>query len=141
MIKTELAPGLRSLGFTGSGRNYDLGWAEHWAMLGLQASQWSDRERLTFTINLLVVSRKVWAQQREEHAFLGAKPAPNIHPGPFAWHERIGMVMPDNLDTWWEVRAGGNTEPVAREALEAVEVYGLPAMREAAGGSEPNPLL
>ena len=48
MIKAQLAPGLRSLGFTGSGRTYDLGWAEHWAMLGLQASQWSDREELTF---------------------------------------------------------------------------------------------
>ena len=42
------------------------------------------------------------------------------------------MIMPDNLDKWWEVRAGDNTVPVAQDALEAVEVYGLPAMREAA---------
>jgi hypothetical protein len=129
MIKTHLAPGLRALGFKGSGRNYELPCPDHWVMLGLQGSKWSDSGEALFTINLLVVSRSVWERERAQLPYLGPKPKPNQLPGTFAWWERIGSLMPEREDKWWTVKAGMDTEDLSREVLLAVESYGLPAMR------------
>jgi hypothetical protein len=57
MMKTQVAPALRGLGFKGSGQNYELPSPGHWAMLGFQKSAWSDASALRFTVNVLVVSR------------------------------------------------------------------------------------
>jgi hypothetical protein len=57
LMKTLIAPGLRALGFKGSGQNYQLPSDDHWAMLGFQKSVSSDSETIRFTINVLVVSR------------------------------------------------------------------------------------
>jgi Domain of unknown function (DUF4304) len=108
MLKTQLAPGLRELGFKGSGRSYELPCPDHWAMLGLQGSKWNDSSEVLFTINLLVVSRSLWERERAQDSYLGAKPKPNYMHGTFAWWQRIGSLMPKLL---------------------AVESYGLPAMR------------
>ena len=128
-VKAHLAPGLRALGFKGSGRNYELPCRDHWAMLGLQASQWSDSNEVRFTVNLLVVSKDVWERERAERPSLGRKPGANAHPGRFAWWERIGLLMPDGTDKWWAVEAGMRPEGLAQEVLQAVEAYGLPALR------------
>jgi Domain of unknown function (DUF4304) len=129
MIKTQLAPGLRALGFKGSGRHYELACPDHWAMLGLQGSQWGDSGEASFTVNLLVVSRSVWERERIQLSYLAAKPNPNQLPGAFAWSKRIGKLMPEHEDKWWAVKAGMNTDELSREVLQAVESYGLPAMR------------
>ncbi|MDQ5821800.1 MAG: DUF4304 domain-containing protein, partial [Actinomycetota bacterium] len=101
MIKAQLAPGLRALGFKGSGRSYELPCPDHWAMLGLQGSKWSDSGEASFTVNLLVVSRSVWERERVEVSHRGPKPNPNQLPGRFAWWKRIGKVMPECEDKWW----------------------------------------
>jgi Domain of unknown function (DUF4304) len=129
LVKSQLAPGLRALGFKGSGRSYELPSTTHWAMLGLQASAWSDRKEVRFTVNLLVVPRDVWAAESASHPYLGAKASPNTHPGLFAWWARLGSLMPAGEDTWWRVAAGKSTERLAREVLQAIELYGLPALR------------
>ncbi len=133
MVKTQLAPHLRDLGFKGSGRHYDLQCPEHWALLGLQSSRWSDSSEVTFTVNLLVVSREAWEREIVQRPFIGPKPSANTHPGVFAWWKRLGTLMPDGEDKWWPVRAGKNTSEVAQEVLEAIEMYGLPAMHAQLG--------
>ena len=129
MVKAHLAPGLRALGFKGSGRNYELPCPEHWAMLGLQSSKWNDSREVHFTVNLLVVRRDVWERERVERSYLGAKPTANTRPGGFAWSERLGILMPKGRDEWWRLKAGEKSSKVAQKVLNAIEVYGLPAMR------------
>jgi Domain of unknown function (DUF4304) len=129
MVKTQLGPGLRALGFKGSGRHYELPSTDHWAMLGLQGSKWNDSAEASFTINLLVVSRSVWEQERTQLSYLGAKPNPNQLGPTFAWWKRIGNLMPEREDAWWTVTGGMNTADLSQEVLEAVEAYALPAMR------------
>jgi hypothetical protein len=41
--------------------------------------------------------------------------------------------MPEGVDKWWPVRAGRNTSEVVQEVLEAIEMYGLPAMHAQLG--------
>jgi Domain of unknown function (DUF4304) len=140
LVKTRVAPGLRALGFRGSGRRYELPSATHWALLGLQASQWSDANELRFTVNLLVVSRQAWTEESARRPHLGAAPSPNRAPGAFAWWRRLGPLLPAGGDRWWTVGPGADADGVAREVLAAVELYGLPAVRAAveagAGGGE-----
>jgi hypothetical protein len=52
MLRDEIAPELRAAGFKGSRQSFDLPSESHWAVLGFQKSAWSDRQRVTFTVNL-----------------------------------------------------------------------------------------
>jgi hypothetical protein len=129
MVKGQLAPGLRALGFKGSGRHYALPSETHWALLGLQSSYTSTDERVRFTVNLLVVSKSEWAAMRERRPTVEypTRPSAGTLWGPEPWDRRLGHVMGVG-DKWWEVRAGEDTTRVAAQVIDAVETYALPAM-------------
>jgi Domain of unknown function (DUF4304) len=57
LLKSLIAPGLRAIGFKGSGQNYRLSSDDHWAMLAFQKSTSSNATHVRFTANVLVVSR------------------------------------------------------------------------------------
>ena len=129
MMKSQIAPRLRALGFKGSGQSYELPSPDHWVMLGFQKSQWSDAADVRFTVNVLVVSRELWDEQRKERAYLPARPTANRLWGEFVWQRRIGRLLPAGEDIWWEVKPGMPTEQVADIVLRAVEDHALPAVR------------
>jgi len=57
MLRDQIAPRLRALGFTGSGHQYVWPAAEHWASLGFQKSRRGTGTELEFTVNVSVVGR------------------------------------------------------------------------------------
>jgi hypothetical protein len=138
MLRDEVAPALRASGLKGSGQRFELPSESHWALLGFQKSAWSDRQRLTFTVNLTVVARSVWTNGRRRWSQLPEQPGPNWALPPMMesafdtgyWHARIGELMPGNLDRWWEVNATPDSGAVAAEVVEAIVEYALPEMRE-----------
>jgi hypothetical protein len=65
MLRESVAPALRDLGFKGSGQNCHLPSDDVWALVGFQKSQWSEATKLTFTANITVASRRIWATARE----------------------------------------------------------------------------
>jgi hypothetical protein len=143
MLRDDVAPRLRALGFTGSGQNFALPSATHWALLGFQKSDFSDRGRVAFTINLTVVGREAWEQGSRD-----AWPAQPVRPpganwglppmleevfrGAY-WHSRIGLVMPGSRDRWWNVLADADNGDVAVAVVAEIEEFALPAMRERMG--------
>jgi hypothetical protein len=135
MMSEQVAPKLRALGFKGSGQRFTLPSESHWAILGFQRSAWGDSKKGQFTINLTVVSKEAWEASRTERPYRGAAPQPNAFEGVPAWEERIGSLIPGDLDRWWEVRGGGPTEQVAAEVLSVIEEYALPEMRRQIAGS------
>jgi hypothetical protein len=130
MMKTSIAPGLRALGFKGSGQNYALPSSGYWALLGFQKSSFSDASELRFTINVLVVAREAWEAKKAERPELRDRPTATTFWGDFVWQRRIGRLLPGNEDLWWELRADSHTEELASAVLWAVADYALPAMRE-----------
>ncbi len=50
------------MGFKGGGQEFVLPDDQHWALLGIQRSRWSDSKGLEFTIQLTVANRKTWEQ-------------------------------------------------------------------------------
>ena len=130
MVKEQIAPRLRALGFKGSGGKYEYRSPEHWAMIGLQKSAYSDSSEVRFTMNVLVVRRDVWDATRVERPHLPKKPTANAFWGNWVWQHRIGGLLPDNRDLWWTVAAGLPTDSLADAVLWAVEDFVLPAMQE-----------
>jgi hypothetical protein len=122
-----LAPGLRTLGFKGSGRAFELPSASHWVQLGIQRSRHSDASRIDFTLNCQVIGRAAWDEARRERSDLPERPSPNTRYGTFAWDRRIGLLMPDARDTWWTLTADTDQAALATEVLEAVRRWALPA--------------
>jgi Domain of unknown function (DUF4304) len=129
MLKTLIAPGLRAVGFKGSGQNYRLPSDDYWAMLGFQKSTSSDASHVRFTGNVVVVSRSGWDAIRAESPHLPERPTATTYWGTFVWQKRIGELLPGGEDQWWEVEAGSDAAELADAILWAIRDYVLPAMQ------------
>ncbi|MGN9906378.1 DUF4304 domain-containing protein [Phytohabitans sp. LJ34] len=130
MLRDRVAPGLRALGFKGSGARYRLDDEECLAQLGFQSSAYNTSASLSFTLNLSVVSRLVWESARREQPYLPTSPSPNVFYGTYVWQRRIGQLMPTQSDLWWDLEHDADPAAVADAVVTAVHDYGLPAMRE-----------
>jgi hypothetical protein len=129
MLREQIAPRLRSLGFKGSGQVFELPMDDHWALLGFQKSVSSDRDRVRFTINLLVIGKREWEDGRQRDAFWPARPRPNTRWG-IGWEDRIGGVVPGSADDlWWTVAADEDAEMLSGAVIWAVTEFALPAMQ------------
>ena len=129
MLKTLIAPGLRAVGFKGSGQNYRLPSDDYWAMLGFQKSTSSDASHVRFTGNVVVVSRSGWDAIRAESPHLPERPTATTYWGTFVWQKRIGELLPGGEDLWWEVEAGSDAAELADAIVWAIRDYVLPAMK------------
>lgn len=135
MLRDELAPRLRSLGFKGSGQTYALPSDSHWAVLGFQKSAFSDARTVSFTVNASVVGREEWETARATSPRLPSRPPantrfpPTIAPAGY-WHGRIGLLMPGRLDRWWKVDAESDTADIAEAVVADIREFVIPAMRE-----------
>jgi Domain of unknown function (DUF4304) len=129
MRTCPVAPGLRAIGFKGSGQNYRLPSDDHWAMLGFQKSTSSDPTHVRFTANVVVVSRSSWDAVRAESPHLPERPTATTYWGTYVWQKRIGELLPDGEDMWWDVEAGADEAELADAIVWAVRDYVLPAMR------------
>jgi Domain of unknown function (DUF4304) len=119
------------LGFKGSGQNYELPSPDYWAMLGFQKSAFSDSRELSFTLNVLVVSRQVWEQMRAERSDLRPRPTATTYWGDFCWQHRIGELLPgEHRDLWWDLSEQTDVSALTDAVLWAIRDYLLPAMRE-----------
>jgi Domain of unknown function (DUF4304) len=130
MVKEQIAPSLRELGFKGSGQRFVLPSEKHWAQIGLQKFTRSNRDFVDFTANVTVVPRDVWEAERAEAPHLPKQPAPNIFYGTYAWQKRIGDLVPEREEKIWRVSPDRPTEHVAEEFVAAIRDYALPAMRK-----------
>ena len=130
MVKEQIAPALRELGFKGSGQRFVLPSETHWVQIGLQKFTRSNRDFVDFTANVTVVRRDVWDEARREYSYLPKQPAPNIFYGTYAWQKRIGDVVPERREKIWRVEPDRPIEPVAEEFVTAIRDHALPAMQK-----------
>ena len=131
MVKEQIAPALRELGFKGSGQRFVLPSPDHWAQIGLQKFTWSNRDVVDFTANVTVVRRDDWDAQRAEQPHLPQRPAPNVFYGTYSWQKRIASLIPGHAhDKTWRVSPDRPMEPVADDFVATIRDYALPAMRK-----------
>jgi hypothetical protein len=93
-----------------------------------QVSQWGSREEGQFTVNVGVGLPAVWE-------IMFDKPFPtNPATGQFPLSERIGLLMPERLDRWWQVDEATDLDEIADHVALCVQKSGLPFLD--AWGSE-----
>ncbi len=127
MVKEELAPQLRRLGFRGSGSRFELPSDTYWLLLGLQKSTSSTADEVRFTVNLSAVDRQAWAAKYQTDAWIGEKPSANLR-GPLTAWQRLGILV-SGTDTWLSVRANGPTVEVLESVVDAIRDHGVPWLR------------
>lgn len=130
VVQSALAPMLKGEGFRKSARTFRRTAERCVLVLNVQASQWSTKEELEFTVNLGVFYPELnglmqvgsWADPRTSG------------PTESSCHvrERLGNLTENRRDTWWQLRVGEASQAVAREVMEAVRDRGLPWLREMA---------
>ncbi|HEV2783318.1 MAG TPA: hypothetical protein VGX25_28375 [Actinophytocola sp.] len=128
MLETGLAPGLRSLGFTGAGRRFRMAVDGHWAEVAVIQARSVTEGRVRFTLHLRVSTRDEWVEQLRVRPYY---PAPARDPRP-AWEAPIGALIlvagHPIEDLWWELEVGKPFDSLSAEVLTTLRVHGLPAI-------------
>jgi Domain of unknown function (DUF4304) len=116
MLRDQLAPELRRIGFKGSGQRYDLrATSGDVGVLGFQKDTGSTGAHVRFTANLMVVRAS----------------------GAIGWRVRIGALLDDPHDHWWTIRIGDDVSAVTDHVLWLVRERGLPELRHRLGLGPP----
>jgi hypothetical protein len=128
MLRLEIAPGLRALGFTGSGSSYVLPDSDRWLIVAFQKDYYSRADCVRFTVNLTVANKRAWAEARVKTPSLPVRPSGNAHYlDPEAATIRLGNLMPpDGQDRWWQVGPARRSGPPAIRVLSAIERLAVP---------------
>jgi uncharacterized protein DUF4304 len=126
MMRDEIGPALRRLGFRGSGRSFVMPSDTHWVLLGFQKSRTSAAGEVRFTVNVTAASRRAWDERRARLDYLPERPSANTFYGPEIWRRRIGLLLPDATDRWWTLRPDEPTASVASQVVDAIRVAALP---------------
>jgi hypothetical protein len=116
-LKATILQGLRDslggLGFKKRGSTFykEVGDVIH--LVSLQASQSSSASRLRVTVNLAVAVPGLGGQIDDAWSA--------------QWRERIGALLPEPQDRWWNASSPQEAEAVAQELTQSLSQYGLPA--------------
>ncbi|MBB3676654.1 DUF4304 domain-containing protein [Modestobacter versicolor] len=129
LLTGHVGPGLRAEGLTGSGSVWTLPSDTHWVTVGFHASQTSTADRVTFTADLRVLSKALWAAEDVPAGRCPARPAATADYG-LGWFERVGALLPGSSgDHWWSVTPDDEPAPLAADVLAALRDHALPAAR------------
>jgi len=114
-ILEVMAEVLRAAGFRKKGTHFARDIADVVHLVTLQSSVGSTADAVRVTVNL-----GVWVPALEGDAI------PDIWSA--HWRERLGFVMPDKRDVWWDAASEGEARVVADRIANAVRDFGLPAL-------------
>ena len=121
IARQAIAPILKPLGFRKTGRNWRRATAHGVQIVNLQASSWNAPTSGRFTVNLAVYFP---AEAELADSVTAGRSAPT-HSHCIV-QERIGLLMPEGADHWWEVGCDEDEVEAGGEAAAAVARYGLP---------------
>jgi hypothetical protein len=117
MMRTRVAPALRSHGVTGSFRTFKFRDGNYEGVIHSISSKWNTRSKAEFTFEL------------------GARYIPygDFRSGGGFWSRRIGRLLPGGSDKWWGIIAGAKDdyEVAAAEVTTSLVDFGLLALRVA----------
>ncbi|AVQ13224.1 Uncharacterized protein XB16_2921 [Leptospira santarosai] len=82
-----------------------------------QYSRWNSKQNGEFTVNLAVVSASLYK-------FWTGNPLPK-NPASVLWpiQIRIGNLLPEKFDKWWEIQPNTNLNPIKEEIIEKLRAY------------------
>jgi hypothetical protein len=118
-----VTPIFRADGYRKAARNFRRRRERCIQVVNVQASQWGSANELRFTINLGVFYPEVHALK----TFVAWQPSAS---GPTEsqcqLRARIGRLVPENRDLWWDLKKESDLGPVAVEVERVLRDYGRP---------------
>jgi hypothetical protein len=113
MLRTQVAPVLRQMGFRGSGGRFHLPneRGDH-ALVGFQKHSSDGGQVCQLTVNVSFNTHDAWEQFRAQEPELSAKPTAQDE-APGGWQERVGYLLDPPHDHWWTIRSEEDVEAVA----------------------------
>jgi len=112
-ILKGLQDSLERFGFKKRGSTFHREVGDVIHLVSLQASQSSSASTLRVTVNLAVAVPILGGQRDDVWSA--------------QWRERIGTLLPEAQDRWWNVSSSQEAEAVAQEITKFLAQYGLPA--------------
>lgn len=131
-MRDDIAPGLRELGFKGSGKRFYLPDTDHYAVVSFHTNKTVFPDRVKFTLNVSIVDKASWERARAVSPALPQQPSAVASYGldDGVWWQPVGMFVGGH-ERWWTLDAAGTRrEFVAREVLGAVQDAVLPVLRQ-----------
>ena len=123
ILSSQISPFLRGKGFTRHGRTFYKWVGDNCEVVNFQGSVSSDRLHHLFTINVSVFYSKLYRSRT------GTDSIPEFPTEPECqWRQRIGNLLPEHRDKWWEVALNDTTDVLGAELVEALETYALPVL-------------
>jgi hypothetical protein len=95
-------------------------------MVNLQKSVSSSRDFVKATVNLGVFSFPLARSMSRAGWWVRTLVSPTVWDG--HWRERIGFLLPERSDKWWEIRDTDEAVAVGVEIASVLTTYGLPAL-------------
>lgn len=119
------SPLLKSLGFRKSGPHFFRASADATCHISFQSSQWNSPDRSRFTVYLWTYLPAIAIANGE---ILIAEPAKQRfgHCG-----TRIGHLLPEPKDHWWQIVTQADVPQIADEVRSAIEKYAIPYLARA----------
>ncbi len=120
IIREELAPLLREVGFRKKARNFHREHADRIDVINVQASRHNDASSAKFTVNVGVYYPAI----AEMSDALPVKGAPKEYD--CTVHSRIGALGEDRRDFWWTIEPSSDDASIAKDLAQNVRVYCVP---------------
>ena len=125
VIRGDLAGRLKDAGYRRAARTFFAEFSDHTCVVNVQADKWNQGSSGRFTINLGVYFPEL-AQLMETLPLSGVYPKEhecNVQ-------ERLGSLMHDGRDVWWEIDAGTDVAKLAGEVGNAWAAFGKPWLEQ-----------
>jgi Domain of unknown function (DUF4304) len=140
MLRDQIAPALRKMGFKGSGNNYEMFRDEYRVLIQLQRSKFSTRDSVPFDANVSVVhpaTIELFSKENERARQQGKEL--EIGGG---YSNRLNNLAGRNAYGFpWIVTPDEPSEPVADDFIECVRRYFLPVIEDEIRRPLPSPTL
>lgn len=121
-IKSRIKSLLQPHGFRQRGNNWYALRNDTLLLIQLQKSVDNTRNRQALTVNLGVYSQTLAGIMGDT---AGCSTATDCH-----WYLRLGRVLPEPSDEWWEVISDEDAALIGDDIAQALEAYGLPALEQ-----------
>ena len=121
LLRSAVAPTLRAAAFKKRRNTFSRQHPGGWELIDFQASQFGTRDAVSFTINLGLAFTEL----------LGVTDGPPML-GRAHIRERIGRLLEDGQDRWWDLRSDSDYSVVGADVVAALTDTALPWLRQRA---------
>jgi hypothetical protein len=129
LLRDYVAPPLRERGFRRKGSTFGLRGNAVWGVINFQKDRWSNRDEVSFTVNVSVRSDFLGEQDiRGLSVPVSGRTIPAEMDCDI--RRRIGFLIPGHRDTWWKLSAGVLNQEVISQVHQAIIEHAVPWLRD-----------